>query len=381
MFASVPSYRYNLAKAKEEMAKSPYPHGFTATSDTLEYGYYTPVCEAIAGELPKIGINLRIKELPSTNGSPLPSDRRLTATSISISTQPFRTQAGCRLDPREQEHCQCQWNMADDDPAGLDGLIAAGIATNDVAKRLSIYGDIMREVAADLPYVPLFVPDENVAVSNSFTITKGAEHRLPLLSGLGALHQAEVTGAVATRRWQWCPGRPILAYRFTRGFIVGVSNGWPVQGGKMKLRAVAAHVGKLRSGGNSWRHSATRDVAWFRGRGPTGGGRVPIETESHEPRFGVLAVPRPGAMFAAASVLVPLRPVPCLEFLVPCVGPTPRYARTRVMPLTWSGRRDSNPRPSPWQGHNLPPGSVLQCADVGFCPFCRPSSDLASALS
>ena len=35
------------------------------------------------------------------------------------------------------------------------------------------------------------------------------------------------------------------------------------------------------------------------------------------------------------------------------MGPTPPYARTRIMPLTWldgwSGRRDSNPRPSPWQ--------------------------------
>ena len=78
----------------------------------------------------------------------------------------------------------------------------------------------------------------------------------------------------------------------------------------MKLRAVAAHVGKLHSApvGAIRRHEMSRR---FRARGPTGGGRVPIETESHEPRFGVLAVPRPGAMFAAASVLVPLGPVLC----------------------------------------------------------------------
>jgi hypothetical protein len=34
-----------------------------------------------------------------------------------------------------------------------------------------------------------------------------------------------------------------------------------------------------------------------------------------------------------------------------------------------------------WQGPNLPPGSVLQCADVGFCTICSRSSDLSSALS
>ena len=37
----------------------------------------------------------------------------------------------------------------------------------------------MREVAANIPYVPLFVPDENVAVPNKFSITKGLNIAFP----------------------------------------------------------------------------------------------------------------------------------------------------------------------------------------------------------
>ncbi len=69
--------------------------------------------------------------------------------------------------------------MAAYNPAGMDDLITAGISTNDVAKRLSIYGEIMRMVATDVPYVPLFVPDENVAVSTNFTIAKGLNIAFP----------------------------------------------------------------------------------------------------------------------------------------------------------------------------------------------------------
>jgi hypothetical protein len=35
---------------------------------------------------------------------------------------------------------------------------------------------------------------------------------------------------------------------------------------------------------------------------------------------------------------------------------------------------------TPSQGHNLAPSSMSQCADVAFDAFCRPSSDLVSAL-
>ena len=65
---------------------------------------------------------------------------------------------------------QGAWNMADYAPAGLDALIAEGVATTDAAQRFAVYSDILRRLAADVPYVPLYLNDLNVALSQKFTV-------------------------------------------------------------------------------------------------------------------------------------------------------------------------------------------------------------------
>ncbi len=66
LVASLPGYPYNLAKAKAELALSPYPHGFTTTTNTCGYGSLTQVNEVIAAELAKIGIKLNIRVMTYT---------------------------------------------------------------------------------------------------------------------------------------------------------------------------------------------------------------------------------------------------------------------------------------------------------------------------
>ncbi len=63
---ALPSYPYNLATAKQELAESAYPHGFTATTQTITFASYTPVNEAVAADLAKIGINLKLKTIGFT---------------------------------------------------------------------------------------------------------------------------------------------------------------------------------------------------------------------------------------------------------------------------------------------------------------------------
>jgi peptide/nickel transport system substrate-binding protein len=180
LLGSVTTYQYDLAKAKSLMAESPYPHGFSATTDTLEYGYYTPVCEAIAGELAKIGIKLSIKELTFNQWIAYAIGPK-TYGNLYVDFNPAISDPSGMPDwiLGSKNIANGEWNMAAYNPAGMDNLITAGISTNDVAKRLPIYGEIMRTVAADVPYVPLFVPDENVAVSTNFTIAKGLNIAFP----------------------------------------------------------------------------------------------------------------------------------------------------------------------------------------------------------
>jgi peptide/nickel transport system substrate-binding protein len=164
---TVPTYAYDPAKAKAELAKSAYPHGFSTSTTTLQFGFYTPVCELIAGELAKIGINMSLKELTfsqwinyydgqKTYGNLFVNDNEIFAdpsahASAMITSKGFNTSG---------------WTT----PA-LNSLVSEGLATTDNSKRLAIYGDIMKTIANEVSYVPLFVVDYNVAVRSGFAIT------------------------------------------------------------------------------------------------------------------------------------------------------------------------------------------------------------------
>lgn len=167
LLKTVPTYPYDLAKAKAELAQSPYPHGFSTSTTTLEFGFYTPVCELIAGELAKIGINVSLKELtfsqwinyydgPKTYGNLFVNDNEIFAdpsahASAMITSKGFNTSG---------------WTT----PA-LNTLVSDGLAATDNSERLDIYGNIMKTIADEVNYVPLFVVDYNVALRSGFAIT------------------------------------------------------------------------------------------------------------------------------------------------------------------------------------------------------------------
>jgi peptide/nickel transport system substrate-binding protein len=167
MLRSVPTYPHNLALARAELAQSPYPHGFSTSTTTLQFGFYTPVCETIAAELAKIGIKMSLKELsfsrwityydgPKTYGNLFVNDNEIYA-------DPSAHPAAMIAAP--------QFNTSGWTTSALSSLVTAGLAATDNAKRLTIYGDIMKTVADVVPYVPLFNVDYNVVLRSGFAIT------------------------------------------------------------------------------------------------------------------------------------------------------------------------------------------------------------------
>jgi len=167
---SLPSYPYNLAKAKAELAESHYPHGFAATAITINYGAYTPINEAIAGDLAKIGINLKLK-LISFNQyiSDLTGPRTLGGTYLTfnvISPDPSSFPAAML---GIKNLAAGGWNYANYNPPAMDTLLSESTTTLVPAGRLAIYGRMLKMLATDEPYVPLFIQDYNVALSSKYT--------------------------------------------------------------------------------------------------------------------------------------------------------------------------------------------------------------------
>jgi peptide/nickel transport system substrate-binding protein len=60
------------------------------------------------------------------------------------------------------------WDWAAYAPPGLDQLLKQGVQTLNKKKRFQIYTKIVQMVANDVPYVPTFIADYNMALKPQF---------------------------------------------------------------------------------------------------------------------------------------------------------------------------------------------------------------------
>jgi ABC-type transport system substrate-binding protein len=61
-------------------------------------------------------------------------------------------------------------NDANYDPQSVDTLLTAGVATTNPVARFAIYTQILKKLAADVPYVPLYQNNAFAAISSKFTL-------------------------------------------------------------------------------------------------------------------------------------------------------------------------------------------------------------------
>jgi ABC-type transport system substrate-binding protein len=66
-----------------------------------------------------------------------------------------------------------EWNLANYGAPAVDTLINEGLSAQNPAQRLATYGKMLKILAADEPYVPLYVQDYNLALSIKYKTTAG----------------------------------------------------------------------------------------------------------------------------------------------------------------------------------------------------------------
>jgi peptide/nickel transport system substrate-binding protein len=171
LIGALPKYSFDLGAARAQMAASAYPHGFTASMDTCNYGDFINTDQVIAAELLKIGITLKLK--------PVTCDAWVTELYGPKNFGPmFSTSHSSIVDPAglaayelgSQAIPVGGSNSANWAPPAVDSLLTAGVATSDAAARLSIYQQVLTHMAADVPYVPLFQNNAFLATSSKFTL-------------------------------------------------------------------------------------------------------------------------------------------------------------------------------------------------------------------
>jgi peptide/nickel transport system substrate-binding protein len=168
---SLPQYRFNLTKARQEMAESGYPEGFTATLDVDNYGDFPEMAQVIAADLQKIGINLKLTVMSDNQwGSVVDGPKTYGpgfTTLYSVAPDPsiranylFGSQSGQPV----------AYNMANDVSPAIDQLLSAGVSSPDPAKRLALYDQLLKQSANNVPYVPLFIENSFTATSSQYVM-------------------------------------------------------------------------------------------------------------------------------------------------------------------------------------------------------------------
>jgi peptide/nickel transport system substrate-binding protein len=170
LYASIPQYGFDLAKAKAELAQSATPQGFT---DTLTYPSSGPqlgrAALTLAENLKSIGITLEVKEVPLEQWI-----AGLGKHDSGIYLGWYFATTG---DPSEYVQQLLHGsavgengtNIAEYDNADVTGLLDQAKASTDDAARGKLLGQALVKAAADVPYQPLWWGEAATAFGKAVT--------------------------------------------------------------------------------------------------------------------------------------------------------------------------------------------------------------------
>lgn len=147
--AAIPQYAYDLEKAKQELAQSKVPNGFSASLSYPNTGpHLGTAAQAFAADLAKIGITLEVKELPI---------EQWLAELNEFPPLSYMWYFNTTGDPGEL----ATWFLGEANPAkyandAIAATMAKAAAEADPAKRAGLLIEAQTTQAADLAYLPLW---------------------------------------------------------------------------------------------------------------------------------------------------------------------------------------------------------------------------------
>jgi peptide/nickel transport system substrate-binding protein len=170
MLASLPKYAFDLAAAKRELAKSPYPRGF---STTLQVGTGEPeqlgAAEIVISDLTKIGIMVKIHEFSASEYPDLFTGK------FEIWLQNYQN---IYPDPEAMFSLLLSPSQINPPGSGLNGsryrndevskLLLTQREALDPKQRLQEIGKLLKIAGEDEPYAVLFTPDDALALSDKY---------------------------------------------------------------------------------------------------------------------------------------------------------------------------------------------------------------------
>lgn len=164
MLASLPTYKFDLAAAKRELAKSSCAHGCEVNVQAQESGGEVAEGQILVGDLDKIGIHAKLQELSAAQEAAV-TDTNKSQIGIGEFTNIY---PGAEVLPDLTLPSSSITNFARYSNTEVDRLLIKLGETSNSSTRVQLMGKILRIVNEEEPYRPLYTHDEWMVLSNKY---------------------------------------------------------------------------------------------------------------------------------------------------------------------------------------------------------------------
>lgn len=172
LVGALPTYALNLAKAKQELAKSPYPHGFSTTIAVEQTAASLVSCaQILSSDLAKIGINAKVDEVaPADAAAILQGDTKLVVNEIySVYPDPEGIMS-TMISPAQIYPPGSGLNLAKYRNPEVDSLLSESVETLNTTRRLEMIGKLLKTTNEEAPYWPLFTHATFATLSEKYVL-------------------------------------------------------------------------------------------------------------------------------------------------------------------------------------------------------------------
>ena len=165
LYASIPTYDFDLGRAAAELRESSHPDGFTLTITTSSARpKQARVCQIVARDLAKIGVTLNVRTVsenqffePIFRNDPNDLDHLISInSSTNLETLDALPPLDDYLAARNARSGGTNFSLWKD--ARVERLLRAQALTTDRAERARLLQQIVRVAAEEVPYVPIVWP-------------------------------------------------------------------------------------------------------------------------------------------------------------------------------------------------------------------------------
>ena len=147
---------YDPARARQLLGEAGYPNGFTVALDCVNVAWRENVCQAMAAMLTQVGIRAQLRASPSSTFFPKLTQATASFIEYGWTATPDAWNSLNGLFRTHDKSGLGTFNAGRYSNPKVDALIDAMRTEPDLTRRRAMVATVLRLVAEDLPYIPLY---------------------------------------------------------------------------------------------------------------------------------------------------------------------------------------------------------------------------------